>query len=157
MARRPYRRGRAHRQRRDRARYRPESTRQGRRVDTLLRRGISFGAGRRRAAENGLSARVFDDRRLEGLAGKRISNRKMKIDFDFAYDHPCYRPRFPEELFDRLAGRFGIGQRGQTLLDLGTGSGTVARAYARRGCVVTGLDPEAVQLEEAKRLTQQGG
>jgi SAM-dependent methyltransferase len=81
----------------------------------------------------------------------------MKIDFDFAYDNPCYRPRFPEELFDRLAGRFNIGQRGQTLLDLGTGSGTVARAYARRGCVVTGIDPEANQLEEAKRLTQQGG
>ena len=28
----------------------------------------------------------------------------MKIDFDYSYDHPCYRPRFPDELFDRLAG-----------------------------------------------------
>jgi SAM-dependent methyltransferase len=81
----------------------------------------------------------------------------MKIDFDYSYDHPCYRPRFPDELFDRLAGRFGIGQKGQVLLDLGTGSGTMARAYAKRGCVVSALDPEQAQLEEAKRITQQNG
>jgi SAM-dependent methyltransferase len=79
----------------------------------------------------------------------------MKIDFDYAYDHPCYRPRFPDELFERLAGRFQLGMSGQRVLDLGTGSGTMARAFSRRGCVVTGLDPEPAQLEEAKRLSRQ--
>jgi SAM-dependent methyltransferase len=76
----------------------------------------------------------------------------MKIDFDYAYDHPCYRPKFPEELFDRLAQKFGIGKIGQRVLDLGTGSGTMARAFARRGCVVTGLDSEPQQIEDAKRM-----
>jgi SAM-dependent methyltransferase len=81
----------------------------------------------------------------------------VKIDFDYAYDHPCYRPRFPDELFDRLAGRFAIGMRGQRVLDLGTGSGTMARAFAKRGCVVTGIDPVQDQIEEAKRITRQQG
>src|SRR3954454_22086821 len=132
MARGPCKGGRAHRQGRHRTRHRRESSGQERRIDTLLRRGISIGARGRRAAEDGLSARFLDGGWLESLAGEGIADGKiMKIYFAYAYDHPCYRPRFPDELFDRLAGRFGIGQRGQTILDLGTGSGTMARAYAK--------------------------
>jgi SAM-dependent methyltransferase len=79
----------------------------------------------------------------------------MKIDFDFATDHPCYRPRFPDELFERLAGRYGLGIGGQRVLDIGTGTGTLARAFARRGCFVTAVDPSAEALTEAKRLAAQ--
>jgi SAM-dependent methyltransferase len=76
----------------------------------------------------------------------------MKIDFDYAYDHPCYRPKFPDELFERLAKKYRIGLRGQRVLDLGTGAGTLARAFARRGCLATGLDPNQQQLDEAMRI-----
>ncbi len=38
------------------------------------------------------------------------------------------------------------------MLDLGTGTGTIARGLAKRGCVVTGLDPSDAMLEQAKAL-----
>ena len=73
-----------------------------------------------------------------------------------AKDYACYRAGFPDELFERLKG-FGIGVEGQRLLDLGTGTGTLARAFARLGCEVTGLDPSEDLIAEAKRLDCQAG
>lgn len=49
-----------------------------------------------------------------------------------------------------------MGLRGQALVDLGTGTGTLAR-NARRGCVVTGIDPAANMLEQAKQLSAAEG
>lgn len=68
-----------------------------------------------------------------------------------ARDYARHRAGFPEAFFDRLS-VFGIGRTGQRVLDLGTGTGTVARQLARRGCVVTGLDKSPSLIEEAKRL-----
>ena len=83
----------------------------------------------------------------------------VKIDFDYAYDHPCYRPRFPEELFDRLAGRFSIGQPGQRVLDLGCGTGSLALLIARRhpGVAVVGIDPDPAALARARRKADRAG
>ena len=76
----------------------------------------------------------------------------MQIDFGkTAQDYGRYRAGFPPALFDRLA-TYGVGLPGQRVLDLGTGTGTLARGLALRGCTVTGLDPSAPLLEEAKRL-----
>lgn len=81
----------------------------------------------------------------------------MDIDFGkTATDYGRYRAGFPDELFIRLA-NFGVGLPGQRILDLGTGTGTLARGFARRGCVVTGLDPSVPLTEEAKRLDQEAG
>src|SRR5574337_700249 len=81
----------------------------------------------------------------------------MKIDFGkTAQDYGRYRAGFPEEFFERLAA-FGIGKSGQRVLDLGTGTGTLARGFALRGCDVTGLDPATALIEEAKRLDLQAG
>ncbi|MEM8709038.1 MAG: methyltransferase domain-containing protein, partial [Actinomycetota bacterium] len=57
-----------------------------------------------------------------------------------AADYATHRAGFPDELFDRLAPH-GIGRSGQRVVDLGTGTGTVARQLARRGCSVIGVDP----------------
>jgi SAM-dependent methyltransferase len=73
-----------------------------------------------------------------------------------AADYATHRAGFPTGLFDRLAER-GIGRSGQHVLDLGTGTGTLARGLARRGCLVTGLDPSEPLLVEAKRLTEGEG
>lgn len=79
------------------------------------------------------------------------------IDFGkTAQDYGRYRAGFPDALFERLAQR-GIGRRGQQVLDLGTGTGTLARGFARRGCLVTGLDPAVPLLEEARRLDAEAG
>lgn len=81
----------------------------------------------------------------------------MEIDFGrTAEDYGRFRAGFPEAFFERLAA-FGIGRPGQRLLDLGTGTGTLARGFARRGCRVTGLDPSAALLAEARRLDEQAG
>jgi SAM-dependent methyltransferase len=46
---------------------------------------------------------------------------------------------------------------GQRVVDLGTGTGAVARGFACRGCVVTGLDPGRAMLDEARRLDAKAG
>ncbi len=71
-------------------------------------------------------------------------------------DYAKHRAGFPPELFDRL-GRFGVGLADQRCLDLGTGTGTVARSLALRGCVVTALDPSAAMLEAARGLDAAAG
>jgi SAM-dependent methyltransferase len=81
------------------------------------------------------------------------------VDVDFgktAYDYAAHRAGFPRELFVRLAS-MGVGRAGQRLLDLGTGTGTLARGFARRGCRVTGLDPAEPLLGEARRLSEAEG
>ena len=81
----------------------------------------------------------------------------MKVDFGkTAADYTQHRAGFPDILFERLAG-FGIGHPGQRILDLGTGTGTLGRGFARRGCDVTGLDLSTKLLEQAKALDRKEG
>lgn len=68
-----------------------------------------------------------------------------------AGDYTRHRAGFPEETFLRLA-RLGVGVEGQALLDLGAGTGTLARGFARRGCRVTACDISAAMLAEGRRL-----
>jgi SAM-dependent methyltransferase len=78
----------------------------------------------------------------------------MQIDFGkTAQDYSQHRAGFPEAFFERLAA-FGLGEAGQRVLDLGTGTGTLARGLARRGCQVTGLDPSTQMLNQARRLDE---
>jgi SAM-dependent methyltransferase len=73
-----------------------------------------------------------------------------------AKDYAAHRAGFPAELFVRLA-TMGIGRSGQRLLDLGTGTGTLARGFARRGASVVGVDPAEPLLLEARRLAAGDG
>ena len=71
-------------------------------------------------------------------------------------DYAAYRSGYPESFYEVLAA-LGIGRPGQRILDLGTGTGVLARAFAKRGAVVTGVDIAANQIAAAKALaTQQG-
>ncbi len=83
----------------------------------------------------------------------------MSLDADFgktAADYAKYRAGFPDRLFDRLFAA-GIVRRGDTVLDLGTGTGTLGRGLAVRGCGVTGLDPAQSMLDEARRIDAEAG
>lgn len=71
-----------------------------------------------------------------------------------AGDYGKYRAGFPESVFDRLAAH-GVGLPGQAIVDLGTGTGTLARGFALRGCNVVGIDPDARMLAQARELDQQ--
>ncbi len=73
------------------------------------------------------------------------------IDYGMAAeDYGAYRQGFPAEFFRRLHA-MRIGLPGQRLLDLGTGTGLMAREFARRGCLVTGVDFSARLLAVAQR------
>ncbi len=74
-----------------------------------------------------------------------------EVDFGrAACDYAQHRPGFPTAFFDRVKG-FGLGVAGQRVLDLGTGTGTLACGFAERGCEVVGLDPSPEMLAEAAR------
>ncbi len=74
------------------------------------------------------------------------------IDFGpAAGDYARHRPGFPDELFDR-ARQYGIGVAGQRVLDIGTGTGSLGRGFAQRGCIVVGVDPSPEMLAQAEAL-----
>jgi len=81
----------------------------------------------------------------------------VQVDFGkTAGDYAAHRAGFPKSLFDRLAA-MGVGRSGQRVLDVGTGTGTLARGFARRGCTVTAIDPSEPLLVEARRLSEDEG
>lgn len=67
-----------------------------------------------------------------------------------ATDYNEYRAQYPAELFDRLEAA-GIGFDQGKVLDIGTGTGFLASALARRGYDVVGLDVDSALLVEAQR------
>jgi SAM-dependent methyltransferase len=67
-------------------------------------------------------------------------------------DYMRYRAGFPEALFKRLHRDYGIGAAGQRVLDVGTGTGSLARGFAARGCDVVALDPSTRLLAAARQL-----
>ena len=71
-----------------------------------------------------------------------------------AADYGAFRAGFPESIFDRLA-EFSVGLPDQTLIDLGTGTGTLARGFALRSCNVIGIDPDSRMISEARKLDQE--
>jgi SAM-dependent methyltransferase len=66
-------------------------------------------------------------------------------------DYARWRPGYPDSFFDRLEAHEVV-QPGKRVADLGTGTGLLARALARRGCAVTGVDIAHDQLLNARRL-----
>ena len=70
-----------------------------------------------------------------------------------AEDYSKYRQGFPPEFFERLK-KWGIGLSEQKILDLGTGTGTIARGLALLGCNVIGINPSAELIEQAQQLDQ---
>ena len=77
----------------------------------------------------------------------------MKVDFGkAAEDYRKHRAGFPESFFRSLQEKgFIVGD--ETVVDLGTGTGTISRGLSKLGCKVTGVDPSDQLLEEAKRIS----
>ena len=73
-----------------------------------------------------------------------------------ARDYRKHRAGFPAAFFERAAA-LGIGLPGQHLLDMGTGTGSLARKFAQQGCNVTALDSAMTMLEQAALLDELAG
>lgn len=71
------------------------------------------------------------------------------IDFGkTAEDYSRYRAGFPDEFYHRLRA-YDVGKAGQRILDVGTGTGTMARMFARQGARVVALDPSTALMKQA--------
>lgn len=57
-----------------------------------------------------------------------------------ALDYHRYRPRYPEALFDDLAGQAGL-SAGSRVVEIGAGTGLATGPLARRGYDVTAIEP----------------
>lgn len=64
-------------------------------------------------------------------------------------DYLTHRPGPPPQCYELLRA-WGIGRTGQRLLDVGTGTGLLARQFARQGAVVAGTDIAAGQINAAR-------
>ncbi len=82
---------------------------------------------------------------------------RYSADFDkTSKDYATHRAGFPSRLFEELATR-GLGLPGQSVLDVGTGTGTLARGFAARGALVTGIDIAPAMLDSARELALKKG
>jgi SAM-dependent methyltransferase len=91
--------------------------------------------------------------------GMQAEVRSGQLTADFgktAADYGKHRAGFPPELFDRLAA-MGILHAGTRTVDLGTGTGTIARSLAQRGCESVGLDRSVPLMVEARRIDRETG
>lgn len=80
-------------------------------------------------------------------------------DVDFgkaAEDYRTFRVGFPDSFFQALAGQ-GLAKAGQVALDLGAGTGVVARGLAGLGLDVTGVDPSCALMAQAVALDEDAG
>ena len=81
----------------------------------------------------------------------------MKIDFGkTAHDYANHRQGFPPAFFEHLL-ELGIIRQGKRVLDLGTGTGTIARGCALAGSTVTAIDIAPELMEQARQLDQSAG
>jgi SAM-dependent methyltransferase len=71
-------------------------------------------------------------------------------------DYARFRPGPPDSFYVKLAA-LGIGLPAQRILDLGTGTGVLARRFAAEGARCAGVDVSAEQIETAQRLAEASG
>lgn len=71
-----------------------------------------------------------------------------------SHDYATYRPGPPDSFYEKLSA-LDVGLSEQRILDLGTGTGVLARQFAQQGAVVAGIDISAGQIEQAKQLAVQ--
>ncbi|WP_372367663.1 class I SAM-dependent methyltransferase [Candidatus Uabimicrobium sp. HlEnr_7] len=78
-----------------------------------------------------------------------------KVDFGLtSNDYVKHRAGFPQKFFDEIH-KFDIGKERQEILDLGTGTGTLARGFAKQGAIVTGIDISKELIGQAKILDRE--
>lgn len=79
------------------------------------------------------------------------------IDFGrSAADYEQYRPGFPESFFDRIMDQ-GWATAGMCMLDLGTGTGSLALGFAERGLTGVGIDIAPQLLDVARGRAAEAG
>lgn len=87
------------------------------------------------------------------ISNKNIDNGKA-FDWGFASaDYARYRDIYPDEFYEKIVDS-GYCKKGQTVLDLGTGTGVLPRNMAKYGAKWIGTDISENQIKYAERLTE---
>ena len=88
--------------------------------------------------------------------------RDNRIDSGKAFDwgrtseeYAKYRDIYPDEFYKKIVDR-GLCIKGQRVLDLGTGTGVLPRNMYRYGAEWVGCDISSEQIEQAKKLSDEG-
>lgn len=71
-------------------------------------------------------------------------------------EYARFRDIYPELFYQKIVDR-GLCVKGQTVLDLGTGTGVLPRNLYRYGAAWVGTDLSGAQIEQARRLARQSG
>lgn len=80
-----------------------------------------------------------------------------QVDFGrAAADYSRHRAGFPQRFFDQLTAQLALSAE-QAALDIGTGTGTLARGLARKGLRVAALDPSIELMAQARLLDAEAG
>lgn len=80
-----------------------------------------------------------------------------QVDFGrTASEYRSFRAGFPPSFFGRISNDFAF-QPGMNALDIGTGTGTIARGLANLGLKVTAVDQALPLMQEAIQLDQEAG
>lgn len=69
-------------------------------------------------------------------------------------DYSVFRPGPPDSFYKRLEA-LGVGCPNQKILDVGTGTGVLARRFAEQGSIVCGSDVSEEQIQAAKKLANE--
>lgn len=87
------------------------------------------------------------------MIGTNATDPGMEIDWGkTSEDYAKYRPGPPITLYEKLKA-LDVGQPDQRVLDIGTGTGVLARQMARQGCKVTATDISEKQVLMAQALS----
>ena len=68
-------------------------------------------------------------------------------------DYAKFRDIYPTGFYDKIIGQ-GLCTKGQSVLDIGTGTGVIPRNMYKFGAKWTGIDISKEQVEQAKRLSE---
>lgn len=99
-----------------------------------------------------MSSPISGETAREAMDSVRPIDKDNGIDWGkTSADYALYRPGPPESFYQKLSA-LGIGLRGQRILDLGTGTGVLARQFATQGAVVAGIDISGEQIQAATTL-----
>ncbi|MHB8382055.1 MAG: class I SAM-dependent methyltransferase [Candidatus Binataceae bacterium] len=86
------------------------------------------------------------------MAPSEVKPARWQIDWSSSAEaYAKHRQGFPERFYTRLEA-MDVLHAGLRVADLGTGTGTIARELARRGCSVTGMDVSERMIESARSL-----